>query len=169
MCAFTFAILHFARATYMSIPSTGLSREERSSKLPSLDIDSALTEVIEQVASVSFQQACILQDVGPTKGHELVDTGEWESYRDGSTRKVTLRSIKARRDRLLAEAKTTPREPLREGLREGPAASLAARAKRKGRPRKRPAGEAANEGAATAVRDGAQKARAGHQEEAATK
>ena len=119
----------------MSISSTGLSREERSAKLTSVDIGSALAEAIEQVASVSFQQACVLQDVKPTKGHELVDTGEWETYLDGSTRKVTLRSIKARRDRLLAEAKTTPRPPLREGLREGPAASLRAR-KGRGRPRR---------------------------------
>jgi hypothetical protein len=121
----------------MSISSTGLSRDERSSKpLTGLDIGSALTEAIEQVASVSFQQACALQDVGPTKGHELVDTGEWESYLDGSTRKVTLRSIKARRDRLLAEAKTTSRPPWPEGLRKGPGAALAKRTGR-GRPRKR--------------------------------
>ncbi len=119
----------------MSISSTGLSREERSAKLTSVDIGSALAEAIEQVASVSFQQACVLQDVKPTKGHELVDTGEWETYLAGSTRKVTLRSIKARRDRLLAEAKTTRRPALSEGLMKGPAASLAAR-KRRGRPRK---------------------------------
>jgi hypothetical protein len=134
----------------MSIPSTGLSREERSG-LASLDVGSALTEVIEQVASVSFQQACALQDVGPTKGHDLVNTGEWETYLDGSTRKVTLRSIKARRDRLLADAKTAPPPPLREGLAKGPAAALAAR-KRRGRPRKRPAGDAARNSAATGAR-----------------
>jgi len=134
----------------MSISSTGLSREERSANLTSVDIGSALAEAIEHVASVSFQQACVLQDVKPTKGHEVVDTGEWETYLDGSTRKVTLRSIKARRDRLLAEAKATPPPPLREGLAKGPAASLAAR-KRRGRPRKRPA-SAASEIAATGAR-----------------
>jgi hypothetical protein len=91
------------------------------STFSSLDIGEALAEVIEQVASVSFQQACTLQDVGTTRGYELVDSGQWESYLDGKSRKVTMRSIKARRDRLLAEAKTTPRSantpprPLKRG------------------------------------------------------
>jgi N6-adenosine-specific RNA methylase IME4 len=79
------------------------------STFSSLDISEALAEVIEQVASVPFQQACTLQGVGTTTGYELINAGEWESYLDGKSRKVTLRSIKARRDRLLSEAKTRPR------------------------------------------------------------
>jgi len=127
------------------------------STFSSLDIGEALSEVIEQVASVSFRQACTLQDVRTTKGYELVDSGEWESYLDGKSRKVTLRSIKARRDRLLAEARTAPRAanaPPRPRLRSQPVEAAAAPPPpgKRGRPPKaRPAGDPASNRAAAEV------------------
>jgi hypothetical protein len=111
------------------------------SSFSSLDIGEALTQVIEQVASVSFQQACTIQAVGATTGYELIDKGEWESYLDGKSRKVTLRSIKARRDRLLAEAKAAPRAantPPRPPRRSQPveAAEAPSPLRNRGRPAK---------------------------------
>jgi hypothetical protein len=57
----------------------------------------------EEVASVSFKEACRLTPCGPTKGHELVHSGEWESFLDGRSRRVTVRSLIKRRNRLLTE------------------------------------------------------------------
>jgi hypothetical protein len=65
--------------------------------------------LIEEIGAVSARQACSIADIGLTRLYELIAAGELESYLDGTSRKVTLRSIKARRDRLLEEAKTTPR------------------------------------------------------------
>jgi hypothetical protein len=65
--------------------------------------------LIDQLGAVSPRQACVIADIGLTRLYELIAAGELESYLDGKSRKVTLRSIKARRDRLLSEAKTTPR------------------------------------------------------------
>jgi hypothetical protein len=110
-----------------------------------------------------------LLDVGLTKAWELCGpTGPIETVKiDGCT--IAIYESVEHYIENLRRQKADQRQPLRKGLEQATTASLAARAKRKGRPRKRPAGEAANEGAVTAVRDGAQKARAGHQEEAATK
>jgi hypothetical protein len=63
----------------------------------------------EEVASVSFKEACRLTPCGPTKGHELVHSGEWESFLDGKSRRVTVRSLIKRRNRLLAAAHATSR------------------------------------------------------------
>ena len=65
-----------------------------------------LALLIEQIGSVSPRQACVLGDFGLTYLYDLIAAGEVESYLDGKSRKITLRSIVARRDRLLAEAKT---------------------------------------------------------------
>jgi hypothetical protein len=58
----------------------------------------------EEVASVSFQDACRMTPCGPTKGHQHIENGEWETFLDGSSRRVTVRSLAKRRERLLAEA-----------------------------------------------------------------
>jgi hypothetical protein len=69
--------------------------------LPADDPD--LADAFENVASVSVRQACALIPAGPTRVYELINNGEVESYLDGSARRITLRSIRARRDRLLAQ------------------------------------------------------------------
>jgi hypothetical protein len=46
-----------------------------------------------------------LLDLGMTRLYELIKSGELESYKEGTSRKITMRSIRARPERLLA-AKT---------------------------------------------------------------
>jgi excisionase family DNA binding protein len=53
----------------------------------------------------SPKTACRIMGVGPTRLYELLKAGELESYRDGASRKITMRSIKARVDRCLSRAK----------------------------------------------------------------
>ena len=38
---------------------------------------------------------CGMSDVGPTKGYELINSGEVESYLDGSARMIVVASIEA--------------------------------------------------------------------------
>jgi hypothetical protein len=52
--------------------------------------------------AVSPRQTGILLDVGQTRVFELLKSGELESYLDGSARKITMRSIRARQERLIA-------------------------------------------------------------------
>ena len=70
----------------MSIPSTGLGDDE------------------ELVIVVSPKRAMELLDCGQTRLYELLASGELESFKDGSSRKITLRSILRRTRRLLAAA-----------------------------------------------------------------
>lgn len=58
-----------------------------------------------------FRAACEDDGIGTEKGRDLIARGEWISYRDGSTRMVTLASIEARRARLLEEATGAFEEP----------------------------------------------------------
>ena len=75
-----------------------------STELPmstsAIDDDDALAE---RFGSVSPRRACALLGVGNTKLYELMNSGELETYHEGKLRKITLRSIAARRRRLLAE------------------------------------------------------------------
>jgi hypothetical protein len=67
--------------------------------------DANLRKIIERVGSVSSRQACTLIPCGLTRLRTLIRAGEIESFRDGPSLRITLRSIIARRDRLLANAK----------------------------------------------------------------
>jgi hypothetical protein len=80
--------------------------------------------------AVSPRVAAVMSDCGLTRIYELIDSGELESYLDGTARKITTRSIRARIERLLAQAQSS--QPERQ-VRNGAAteASLASRAARK--------------------------------------
>jgi hypothetical protein len=54
--------------------------------------------------------AAQLAGIGLTTLYDRLNSGEYESFVDGSTRMVTVRSIKARQERLLAAASGTPRD-----------------------------------------------------------
>jgi excisionase family DNA binding protein len=53
---------------------------------------------------VSPKEAARLLDIGVTKTYELIVAGELEAYKDGSARKITMRSICARIERKLSQA-----------------------------------------------------------------
>jgi hypothetical protein len=53
---------------------------------------------------VSPKRAQYLLGCGNTRFYELLTSGELESYKDGKSRKITMRSIRARVERKLAEA-----------------------------------------------------------------
>ena len=63
-------------------------------------------ELIERFGAVSPRRACTLLGIGNTKLYELIGNGELEAYKEGKSRRITVRSIAARRKRLLAEAST---------------------------------------------------------------
>jgi hypothetical protein len=65
--------------------------------------------------------ACLMLDIGVTRLYELIETGELESFKDGGARKITVRSIKARIERLVgrAEDKTNPPAPNPTGPGKG--------------------------------------------------
>jgi hypothetical protein len=65
----------------MSVQSTGLGHDERLVTSP--------------------RRAAALLDCGVTRVYELINSGELESYLDGASRKITIRSIRARIERLL--------------------------------------------------------------------
>jgi hypothetical protein len=52
---------------------------------------------------VSPERAKQLLDIGTTRLYELLNSRELESYKDGKSRKITMRSITAYIDRHLAE------------------------------------------------------------------
>ena len=56
---------------------------------------------LSELAAVDLRDACKLDGSSEWKMRKLIKQGEVESYVDGNRRKVTLRSIMARRDRLL--------------------------------------------------------------------
>jgi hypothetical protein len=64
-------------------------------------------EALSDVAALDLSDAGKLEGSSQWKMRKLIKEGEYESYMDGRKRKVTLRSIKARRDRLL-KAQTAP-------------------------------------------------------------
>jgi hypothetical protein len=51
---------------------------------------------------VGPRRACYLLDVGATTLYDLIARGELESYREGISRKITMRSIVARIERKLS-------------------------------------------------------------------
>jgi hypothetical protein len=69
--------------------------------------DADLADMFEDIASVSVHDACVLVPAGVTKLYQLINSGELESFLDGKSRRITLRSIKARRDRLLKNGGNT--------------------------------------------------------------
>jgi excisionase family DNA binding protein len=83
----------------MSIHSTGLGDDEQ--------------------LVVSPRRAAVLLDSGVTYVYELMSAGELESYREGRHRKITVRSIRARIERKLAEP-----EPETSPMAKATAASL---------------------------------------------
>ena len=74
--------------------------------------------------AVSPRQACQLINCGITHLYDLINNNEGESYPEGSARKITVRSIRARHERQLAIARGTD------------LTSEAAKPRRRGRPRK---------------------------------
>jgi hypothetical protein len=71
------------------------------------DEDIELQRLIQKIGVVSPKQAGTLESVGQTTINERVKAGEYESYLDGASRKITIRSILKRRERLLAAAVDT--------------------------------------------------------------
>jgi hypothetical protein len=89
----------------MSLQSTGLSREERHGTFQSpssLPDSTDPGDILQMVGSATTRVARLLIGCGRTTLNELIKSGELESYLDGSTRRITLRSIYARRERLIA-------------------------------------------------------------------
>jgi excisionase family DNA binding protein len=58
--------------------------------------------------AVSPRQACVLLNVGLTRLYELLGSGELESYLDGRSRRITMRSIHRRIKRLLKDSGAEP-------------------------------------------------------------
>jgi len=72
-----------------------------------MEKDVKLDEVL--VLGVPFKQGCKIIGVGPTRGYELVNSGEIESYRDGKSRKLVFASLKAYVERQIAAEAIKPR------------------------------------------------------------
>jgi hypothetical protein len=90
----------------------------------------AVGEHLEPLA-VSPRETRQLLSIGNTRLYELLNAGELESYQEGRSRRITMRSIRARIERLLGAAGAT-----------GAAAAIATHPRRRGRPRKVPASAA---------------------------
>jgi hypothetical protein len=75
----------------MPHPATGSDHERHQTNAPSLE-----------PLVVGPREACVLLGCGLTRFYEILP--ELESYLDGSTRRITVASIKARIARKLAEA-----------------------------------------------------------------
>ena len=58
----------------------------------------------DEPLAVSPRRAAFLLNCGITRVYELINGGELESYRDGASRKITMRSIRARIERLLGRS-----------------------------------------------------------------
>jgi hypothetical protein len=75
-----------------------------------------MSAVWPDLAAVGLGEASELLDASEWYVRELIKRGELESFLDGRTRKVTVRSIKVRQERLLkvqAPAPTIPPTPHR--------------------------------------------------------
>jgi hypothetical protein len=82
-----------------------------------LDEDPELQALIEKIGVLSPRRVGIVDDVGQTKVNERIKLGEerggYDSFLDGSARKIPIASILRRRQRLLAEAaKPVRKRPL---------------------------------------------------------
>ena len=76
---------------------------------------------LSEIAAVDLKKAAELEDSSEWYVRELIKRGELESYIAGRKRKVTVRSIKARQERLLkaqTAAPTIPPPPHRGGSRK---------------------------------------------------
>jgi excisionase family DNA binding protein len=56
--------------------------------------------------AVSPRKACVLLGIGNTRLYHLIGNGELESYKEGKARRITMRSIQRRFERLIAAAGT---------------------------------------------------------------
>jgi excisionase family DNA binding protein len=83
----------------MSIQSTGLGDDEIGSLV------------------VSPKRACALLDCSRPTLYGMINSRELESYKDGTSRKITVRSIKQRIERKLAEASSMGEQSI--GGRDG--------------------------------------------------
>jgi hypothetical protein len=72
-----------------------------------MEKDVKLDDVL--VLGVPFKQGCKIIGVGPTRGYELVNSREIESYRDGKSRKLVFASLKAYVERQIAAEAVKPR------------------------------------------------------------
>lgn len=86
------------------------------------DHPSATDRAVEQLL-VKPREAWRMLGCGNSHGYELLNAGELESFRDGSTRKITVSSIRSYIARKLAAAGKT---------------SVASQTRRRGLPRKLP-------------------------------
>jgi excisionase family DNA binding protein len=84
----------------MSITSKGLSREERHVRDVKPKVGSGIDDIEPLV--VKPRLAWRLLNCSNTRGYELLNAGELESFKDGKSRKITLSSIKAYIARRLA-------------------------------------------------------------------
>jgi hypothetical protein len=66
---------------------------------------------LSELTAVDLHDACKLECSSEWKMRKLIKEGEYESYIDGNRRKITLRSIKARRERLLKAQASSPTIP----------------------------------------------------------
>lgn len=60
--------------------------------------------------AVQPKEGARLDNCGITEFYERLNAGEYETYVDGGKRLITVRSIRARQERLLAAASGTPQE-----------------------------------------------------------
>lgn len=67
------------------------------------------TEDDEERLVVSPHRAERMLDIGHSRLYELLSAGEFESYKDGKSRKITVASIRARIARKLAAASEQPK------------------------------------------------------------
>jgi hypothetical protein len=61
------------------------------------------TSTIEPLETVRPAGAAKIENCGETEIHRRINAREYESYLDGKRRLITLRSIRARQERLLKE------------------------------------------------------------------
>jgi excisionase family DNA binding protein len=84
--------------------------EQRMSSLHPGVTGRASGDELEPLA-VSPRQACRMLNVGNTYLYELLKRGELENYWEGKSRKITMRSIRARQERQLAAARGAEAAP----------------------------------------------------------
>jgi hypothetical protein len=82
---------------------------------------------LSELAALDLGDACKLDGLSEWKMRKLIKQGEVESYVEGNRRKVTLRSIIARRERLLKAQAPSPTIPPAEAWMSG----VAVRAERR--------------------------------------
>jgi excisionase family DNA binding protein len=75
------------------------------------DIGLSGGSTVDEPFAVRPSKAWRLLDCGNTHGYELLAAGELESYRDGRSRRITMRSIKAYIARRLAADRATSAAP----------------------------------------------------------